>query len=158
LSGEVASRAAAAQPADAIAAADAASVAFPGWATLAPNARRKLLLNAAAKLRENGGEFAKRVSAETGSTVGWGHFNVHFAAMLLEEAAAMTTQITGEVVPSDYAGTLSMAIRQPAGVVLGMAPWNAPVILGVRSIAMPLACGNTVILKASEICPASSML
>jgi acyl-CoA reductase-like NAD-dependent aldehyde dehydrogenase len=47
-----------------------------------------------------------------------------------------------------------MAIRQPAGVVLGIAPWNAPVILGVRSIAMPLACGNTVVLKASEICPA----
>ena len=46
-----------------------------------------------------------------------------------------------------------MAIRQPVGVVLGIAPWNAPVILGVRAIAMPLACGNTVILKASEMCP-----
>ena len=44
-------------------------------------------------------------------------------------------------------------IRQPAGVVLGIAPWNAPVILGVRAIAMPLACGNTVVLKASEMCP-----
>ncbi len=51
-----------------------------------------------------------------------------------------------------------MAIRQPAGVVLGIAPWNAPIILGVRAIAMPLACGNTVILKASEICPATHRL
>jgi acyl-CoA reductase-like NAD-dependent aldehyde dehydrogenase len=41
-----------------------------------------------------------------------------------------------------------MAIRQPAGVVLSIAPWNAPVILGVRAVALPLACGNTVILKA----------
>ena len=70
----------------------------------------------------------------------------------------MTTQITGEVIPSDVPGNLSMAIRQPAGVVLGIAPWNAPVILGVRAIAMPLACGNTVILKASENCPATHRL
>ena len=65
----------------------------------------------------------------------------------------MTTQIAGEVIPSDKPGSFAMAVRQPAGVVLGIAPWNAPVILGVRAIAMPLACGNTVILKASEICP-----
>src|SRR5258708_10679578 len=51
-----------------------------------------------------------------------------------------------------------MAIRQPAGVVLGMAPWNAPVILGVRAIAAPLACGNTVILRSSEICPGTHRL
>jgi acyl-CoA reductase-like NAD-dependent aldehyde dehydrogenase len=96
--------------------------------------------------------------AETGSTMGWGHFNVHFGAMLLREAAAMTTQITGEVVASDVPGVLAMAIRQPVGVVLGIAPWNAPVILGVRSVAMPLACGNTVVLKASEVCPATHRL
>ena len=51
-----------------------------------------------------------------------------------------------------------MAIRQPCGVVLGIAPWNAPVILGVRAIAMPLACGNTVVLKASEMCPRTHRL
>jgi benzaldehyde dehydrogenase (NAD) len=93
-----------------------------------------------------------------GATLGWGHFNVHFAATILREAAAMTTQVTGEVVPTDVPGNLAMAIRQPAGVVLGIAPWNAAIILGVRAIAMPLACGNTVILKASEVCPASHRL
>ena len=51
-----------------------------------------------------------------------------------------------------------MTVRQPAGVVLGIAPWNAPVILGVRAIAMPLACGNTVVLKASELCPRTHRL
>ena len=69
---------------------------------------------------------------------------------MLREAAAMTTQIGGEVIPSDRPGRLAMAMRQPAGVVLGIALRNAPVILGVRAIAMPLACGNTVILKASS--------
>ena len=46
-----------------------------------------------------------------------------------------------------------MALREPVGVLVGMAPWNAPVILGVRAVAMPLACGNSVVLKASETCP-----
>jgi acyl-CoA reductase-like NAD-dependent aldehyde dehydrogenase len=51
-----------------------------------------------------------------------------------------------------------MALREPAGVVLGIAPWNAPIILGVRAIAVPLACGNTVVLKASETCPRTHSL
>ena len=93
------------------------------------------------------------MTAECGAIGPWGHFNSHFAAGLMREAAAMTTQVAGEVIPSDKPNSFAMAIRQPVGVVLGMAPWNAPVILGVRAIAMPLACGNTVVLKASEMCP-----
>ena len=46
-----------------------------------------------------------------------------------------------------------MGVRQPAGVVVGIAPWNAPVILATRAVATPLAYGNTVVLKASEKCP-----
>ena len=88
-------------------------------------------------------DFAKAMTEEIGATGPWGGFNVHFAASLLREAAALTTQITGEIIPADKPGVLSMAVRQPAGVVLGIAPWNAPVILGVRAIAAPLACGNT---------------
>jgi acyl-CoA reductase-like NAD-dependent aldehyde dehydrogenase len=77
---------------------------------------------------------------------------------MVREAAALTTQITGEVIPSDKPGLLSLALREPVGVVLGIAPWNAPVILGCRAIATPLACGNTVILKASERCPETHRL
>jgi acyl-CoA reductase-like NAD-dependent aldehyde dehydrogenase len=44
-------------------------------------------------------------------------------------------------------------LREPVGVVLGIAPWNAPIILGVRAVATALACGNAVVLKASETCP-----
>jgi acyl-CoA reductase-like NAD-dependent aldehyde dehydrogenase len=51
-----------------------------------------------------------------------------------------------------------MAIREPVGVILGIAPWNAPVILGCRAIATPLACGNSVILKASERSPRTHAL
>ncbi|MEZ5721108.1 MAG: aldehyde dehydrogenase family protein [Paracoccaceae bacterium] len=90
---------------------------------------------------------------ETGATEGWGMFNVMLAADMLVEAAALTTQIKGEILPSNRPGSTAFAIRQPAGVVLAMAPWNAPVILGVRAIATPLACGNTVVMKSSELCP-----
>jgi acyl-CoA reductase-like NAD-dependent aldehyde dehydrogenase len=155
VSGALVSRAAAAQVADASAAADAAAAAFPGWSALNPGARRAKLNKAADLLEARAEQIALAVRDETGATAGWGHFNVHFAASLLREAAAMTTQMGGEVIPSDVPGSLAMAYRQPAGVVLGIAPWNAPIILGVRAVAMPLACGNTVILKSSEVCPAS---
>jgi acyl-CoA reductase-like NAD-dependent aldehyde dehydrogenase len=84
----------------------------------------------------------------------WYQFNVTLAANMLREAASMTTQISGEVIPSDVPGSLAMGMRQACGVVVGIAPWNAPIILSTRAVAMPLACGNTVILKASEMCPA----
>jgi benzaldehyde dehydrogenase (NAD) len=158
ISGEDATRASAASVEDAKAAADAAAAAFPKWSAIGPNERRAKLNKAADLLEQRAQQFATLVMAETGATAGWGHFNIHLAAGMLREAAAMTTQIQGEVVPSDVPGSLAMAVRQPVGVVLGIAPWNAPIILGVRAVAMPLACGNTVILKASEVCPATHRL
>ena len=154
ITGAVVSTCAAASAADARAACDAAAKACPAWSALGPNARRKFLMEAAAKLRAHGADFSRLCVEETGAIAGWGHFNTGFAATLLEEAAAMTTQVIGETLPSDVPGTFAMGVRQAAGVCVGMAPWNAPVILGVRAIAMPLACGNTVVLKASELCPA----
>ena len=155
LDGEVATRAPAATPADAIAAVEAAAKAFPAWSATGPNARRALLLKAAHILETKGAAFATAVAGETGGSAMWAGFNVHLAVGMLVEAAAMTTQISGEVIPSDVPGNLAMGIRQPAGVVLAMAPWNAPIILGVRAVAAPLACGNTVVLKGSELCPAT---
>ena len=155
LDGEVATRAPAASVADALAAVDAAANAFPAWSALGPGERRALLMRAALVLEGKQAAFASAMAAETGASGIWAGFNVHLAAAGLMEAAALTTQITGEVIPSDVPGSLAMGVRQPAGVVLGIAPWNAPVILAVRAIALPLACGNTVVLKGSEVCPAT---
>jgi len=158
VSGEQASIAPAATVPDGVAAADAAAQAFPAWSALGPTERRTRLLRAADLLQARSAEFTSLMTAENGATAEWGHFNVHLAAQMLREAASLTTQIAGEVIPSDVPGSLAMAIRQPVGVVLAIAPWNAPVILGVRSIAVPLACGNTVVFKASELCPATHRL
>ncbi len=152
VTGEVVSTVAAATLEDAGAAVAAAQAAYPAWAALPPGERRRRLLAAADGLAARSGEFVA-LAGETGAMANWYGFNVHLAANMLREAAAMTTQIQGEVIPSDVPGSFAMALRQPCGVVLGIAPWNAPVILGTRALAMPLACGNTVVLKASEQSP-----
>lgn len=156
--GAVATRAPAAGVEDAIAAVEAAAAAFPAWSKGGPGQRRALLSKAADVLASKAEEFTRLMTEETGATAPWAGFNVMLASNMLREAASMTTQIAGEVIPSDKPGSFAMGLRQPAGVCLGIAPWNAPVILGVRALAMPLACGNTVVLKASESCPATHRL
>ncbi|WP_137152663.1 aldehyde dehydrogenase [Devosia sp. FKR38] len=151
--GQLASRSAAAGVADANAAVEAAAQAFKTWSRTGPGQRRSLLNKAADVMAGKVAEFTQLMIEETGSTAPWAGFNVMLAANMLREAGAMTTQISGEIIPSDKPNTLAMGIRQPAGVCLGIAPWNAPVILGTRAIAMAIACGNTVVLKASEACP-----
>ncbi|MBA1204834.1 aldehyde dehydrogenase [Pseudomonas capeferrum] len=154
----VATRAAAASPDDALRAVEAAADAFDSWSESAPNLRRSLLLKAADCLQAREADFVEAMAEEIGATAGWARFNVTLAANMLREAASITTQIVGQVIPSDKPGCLAMGIRQAAGVVFGMAPWNAPVILGVRAVAWPLACGNSVVLKASELCPRTHLL
>ena len=158
VTGDIASTVPAASVADANAACDAAQAAFPVWSALGPNARRALLNQAAAELEARAAQFIAAMMGEIGATQGWAGFNLALAAGVVREAAAMTTQITGEVIPSDKPGCLAMALREPVGVIVGIAPWNAPIILGVRAIAMPLACGNTAVLKASEQCPRTHAL
>jgi benzaldehyde dehydrogenase (NAD) len=137
---------------------ESAAEAFKTWSQTGPTERRMLLLKAADALEVKTPKFVEAVPAETGATGMWAGFNVHLAAGMIREAAALTTQIAGEIIPSDVPGSLAMGVRQPAGVVLGIAPWNAPVILGVRAICVPLACGNTVVLKGSENCPRTHQL
>ncbi|MDW5318293.1 aldehyde dehydrogenase [Rhizobium sp. PL01] len=155
---KLASRAAAAGPDDVAAAIEAASNAFPAWSKTGPGQRRALLMKAADIMDAKAGEFTRLMIEETGATAPWAGFNVMLAANILREAASMTTQISGEIIPSDKPGTLAMGVRQAAGVCLAIAPWNAPVILATRAVAMPIACGNTVILKASEQCPGTHRL
>lgn len=152
--GDAVTRAAAAGVADAEAAAEAASRAFASWSTIGPGERRAKLLAAADAFDARAGDFAHAMVEETGATRGWAGFNVQVAAGMLREAAGLTTQIQGATLPSDVPGNLAMSMRVPCGPILGIAPWNAPVILGTRAIATALACGNTVVLKASEQCPA----
>ena len=158
VTGEVASSAAAMKAGDIPAIAAKAQEGFTAWSKLGPNARRAVLNKAADALMAKKDAFVAAMMGEIGATAGWAMFNLGLAAGMVREAAALTTQISGEVIPSDHEGTIAMALREPVGVLLGIAPWNAPIILGVRAIAVPLACGNSVILKASENCPQTHAL
>ncbi|NBB47021.1 aldehyde dehydrogenase family protein [Rhizobium sp. CRIBSB] len=158
VSGEVVTVAAAAGIDDVAHVAAAAARAFPAWSVSTPETRRKILETAATVLHARAAELTSAMMRETGATEAWCAFNVRLGAEIFLDAANMVTKIGGSVVPSDRQGVTSFAWRQPAGVCLAIAPWNAPIILGVRSIAMALACGNCVIFKASELCPQTHRL
>jgi salicylaldehyde dehydrogenase len=156
--GELVTRAAAASVADAIAAADSAAAAYRSWSATGPTERRRILLKAADLLEARTPEFSRVMALEVGASDLWAGVNVMLAANLFREAAALTTQIQGETIPTDKAGVLSMTVRQPVGVILSIAPWNGPVVLAARAIAYPLVCGNTVVFRASELSPKTHML
>ncbi|MEV4645010.1 aldehyde dehydrogenase [Saccharopolyspora sp. NPDC049357] len=153
--GEPVAQVAAAGTDDADRAIAAAAGAAAEWGATSPGRRREILEQAASLLSERSTDLAELMSREMGAASGWCHFNVHVAVGMLKEAAAQTYSMVGEVIPSDVPGLTALGVRQPAGVTLGIAPWNAPLILGVRAVAMPLAYGNPVVLKASEQTPAT---
>jgi vanillin dehydrogenase len=146
---------AAAGPEDVSAAVDAASASLDEWMTMAPTARRRIFLKAADLFEERMDEGVALMASEVGGVRGWAQFNVVLAANILREAAGAITQAKGEVLASDSPGAYSLAVRQPFGVVAAISPWNAPFILGMRAIAIPLAVGNTVVMKPSEDAPLS---
>ncbi len=102
-------------------------------------------------------EVVSLLARETGCTFGMGMFQMHFVPGLLRQAAALAYAPLGEVIPSDT-GAFAMGLRRPVGVVGAIAPWNVALILSARSIAAPLALGNTVVLKPSEWSPVSGGL
>ena len=144
---------AAASRADAAAAVEAASAAFDSWSHTSPAERRAILSRAADLLEERAPSIAANMTEENGAAASWAHFNVHVAVGIMREAAVQAYGLIGEVLPSDVPGLRATAVRRPVGVVVGIAPWNAPLILGVRAIAWALAYGNTVVLKGSEESP-----
>ena len=148
--GGIFARVAAGKRADAALAVAAAAAAFPAWSRALPAERQGLFLKAADILEKKRGEIVAVLAEETGCAYGFAMFQATFTPSLLREAAAQCHQPVGEIIPSDLPGSFHMSLRQPVGVVAGIAPWNAPLILSLRSICMPIAYGNTAVLKPSS--------
>jgi acyl-CoA reductase-like NAD-dependent aldehyde dehydrogenase len=153
VSDQVVTRAAAGSEDDAMAAADAAAGAFPAWSRTPAAERRAILETAARLLEQRAGEVVSIAEREVGSSEAWTRFNVEIARKILLQAATLCDAIGEEPVAEGDGLCAYRLRRRPAGVVLGIAPWNAAVTLAARAIAAPLACGNTVVLKGSELCP-----
>jgi len=153
--GEVFARVAAGTVVDAQRAIDAAQAAFPAWSATMPSDRRRVLLKAADVLENKREQLVQWLIKETGSTFGMAMFQSFYTPGILREAASQVSEPKGEILASDTPGALFMVQRQPVGVVAGISPWNAPLILSMRAICMPIALGNTVVLKPAPDSPVS---
>jgi acyl-CoA reductase-like NAD-dependent aldehyde dehydrogenase len=147
--GEVFARVPAGKRTDAGRAIDAAKRAFPSWSRTLPAERQALFLKAADILEKKQMEIVEILAEETGCTFGFAMFQTMFTPGLLREAASQVHGAIGEILPGDLPGAFNMALRQPVGVVAGIGPWNAPLILSLRSVCLPIAYGNTAVLKSS---------
>jgi acyl-CoA reductase-like NAD-dependent aldehyde dehydrogenase len=137
---------------DAKRAIDAAAAVFESWWHTPPAERQRGFLKAADVLESRRDDVVSLLARETGCTFGFGRFQLGFVPGLFRRAAALAYAPIGQIIPSDV-GAFSMGLRRPVGVVGAIAPWNAALILSARAIAAPLALGNTVMLKPSELSP-----
>lgn len=138
---------------DATRAIEAAQAAFPDWAATPPGAKRQIFLKAADVMERRQDELVRAMMEEVGGTIGISMFQMHFVPGLYRSAAAAAYDVKGEIIPADHPNSFFMAVRQPAGVVACFAPFNVPYILGSRSFTLPIAYGNTAVLKPSEEAP-----
>jgi benzaldehyde dehydrogenase (NAD) len=123
-----------------------AAEAQPSWARLPFDERSGVLRRAAVLWEQHAPEVMEWLIREAGSTPPKAGFEIHVANQECYAAAALAAQPYGELLRSE-APRLSMARRLPAGVVGVIAPFNAPLILSIRSVAPALALGNAVLLK-----------
>ncbi len=131
----------------------AAAAAFPEWAAMLPAHRQRIFLRAAAQVEGRADEIRELLAAETGCGAHFADVQIGFTIALLTQAAQIPYRGTGETAPSDRAGTSALIRRRPVGVIGAIPPWNAAVTLSARAVAVPMAAGNTVVLKPSEESP-----
>ncbi|KAJ5404087.1 Vanillin dehydrogenase [Penicillium cosmopolitanum] len=116
-----------------------AEAVFPSWSQTKPSFRRDTIFRAADLFFSRKQELLSYQSKETGAGV-----------QFMEISISATVQIL-----RDLGGRIEAAVqvKEPYSVVLAIAPWNAPYVLGARSVAFALATGNTTIRKGSEMKP-----
>ncbi|OJD16322.1 hypothetical protein AJ78_03491 [Emergomyces pasteurianus Ep9510] len=138
---------------DAVRAADSANAAFKSWAKVKPSARREILLKVTEIYERRKEELIGYAQEETGSGRLFAEFNWGLGLDLLKDVAGRSLSTEGTVPILKDDGRSGIVYKEPYGVILSIAPWNAMFILGLRSIVIPLSAGNTVVFKASELSP-----
>jgi acyl-CoA reductase-like NAD-dependent aldehyde dehydrogenase len=95
------------------------------------------------------------MTEEIHATSTWANINLEESILMIQETAALVTSsiLSGTIPPSQDSGAQALVFIEPLGVILGIAPWNSPLILGFRACLAAIAAGNTVILKGSELSP-----
>jgi len=158
LNDELVANAAAGGAAEAEAAVAAAAAAFPAWANLAPGARQALFLKAADIVERRTEELVHLMAVEGGASRAFSTFQIRLSAAMLRQAAGWGYLPAGDVIRSDTPGRTALVSRKPLGVVAGFTPWNGAFYLAWRTFLLPMAFGNTTVIKPSELAPMSSGL
>jgi acyl-CoA reductase-like NAD-dependent aldehyde dehydrogenase len=151
-------RVAAGRKADAQIAVDAAAEAFPAWSQTPPAERARLFFAAAEIVKRRRAEMIEILAQETGSTVSFSTFQQDLISVTIEQAAGWMYLPKGEVLETNLPGTHSIGVRRPLGVVACFTPWNGASVLPWMAVLPPLAAGNTVVIKPSELAPISAGL
>ena len=151
-------RVAAGGRAEAKIAVDAAAKAFPAWARTTPAERTRLFFNAIEIVKRRRAEIAEILAIETGSTISFATFQQDLVAATIEQAVGWMYLPKGEVLESNVPGVHSIGVRRPLGVVASFTPWNGANVLSWRAVLSPVAAGNTVVVKPSELAPISAGL
>lgn len=155
--GEAISEVASAGPDDVAAVLDLASRATSAFRTLSGNDRAVLLEKAASICDSRIEELAELVVIEQGKTIAEARREAGRLGDLLRYCAGEARRIAGEVLPIDGSpggeGRLAFTLKQPAGVVVAITPFNYPLLLVAHKVGPALAAGNVVIVKPSSLTP-----
>jgi betaine-aldehyde dehydrogenase len=142
-----------ANEADVDAAVRSAAAAFEGWRQVAPRDRGRLLAKIADAVEAERDSIARALALETGNAIRTqARPEIASAIDVFRYFSGVAGEVKGETVPIGE-HVLSYTRREPIGVVGAIVPWNAPVVLGTLKIAMSVAAGNTLVLKAAEDAP-----
>lgn len=134
----------------------AAEKGFRVWSATPAVERAKVLMRAAALMRERRDDIARAITAEHGKPLAQARLEVIRGCEFFEWDAGEATRTYGRVIPSAR-GTRYSVHHQPIGVVLGLSPWNFPMSQPCRKIAGAVASGCSIILKAAEETPAGAL-
>jgi 1-pyrroline dehydrogenase len=127
------------------------------WGDSTPGERSRALWALAGKLRAHQDELAGLERDNVGKPLGVALDDVDFAADNLEFFAGAARTLEGRAGGEYIRGHSSVIRREPVGVVVGLAPWNYPLLMLAWKIAPALAAGNAVVLKPSEVTPLSAL-
>jgi vanillin dehydrogenase len=138
---------------DATAALVAAARASSAWADMPVTDRAAILHRTAEILERRRMELVDVLIDEAGSLPGKAHYEVDYCIGRCRSVAADALYIAGETLPTTRAGQFGYTIRRPLGVVVGISPFNLPLMLGMKKVLPAIAAGNTFVLKPSEETP-----
>jgi len=129
--------------------------AFGGWAAISTQDRSRLLRRFADTVEAHTDELAELEASNVGKPIGGAQWEAGAVADVLHYYAGAVDKHTGTTLP--WGDGLAMTLHEPLGVVGLITPWNFPMLIASWKLGPALACGNTVVLKPSELTPLTSL-